>query len=147
MSTPHENGVETLKGVIYPWQCDQMGHMSTRFYATFFEDASYHFAARLGCDPRADAAAKRGWADIRQEIEYLGELNQGDLIIVRTRPVNVGNTSMTFVHEIILVPEMTVCAKATCTAVRFDLAARRATPVEDTIRGTLAAWIAGEPPA
>lgn len=36
--------MEWRRGVVHPWQCDAMGHFTTRFFAAMFDDAAY----RLG---------------------------------------------------------------------------------------------------
>jgi acyl-CoA thioesterase FadM len=40
--------IETARTVIYPWQCDVMGHLATQNYMRIFDDATYHLLARLG---------------------------------------------------------------------------------------------------
>ena len=40
--------LETYRGVVLPWHCDQFGHMNVRWYAHFFDDAGFHVWARNG---------------------------------------------------------------------------------------------------
>lgn len=30
------------RGVVHPWLCDAMGHLTTRHYLAMFDDAIYH---------------------------------------------------------------------------------------------------------
>jgi len=41
----------TYRGVVYPWQCDAMGHFTTRFYMAVFDEAAWHFLWEAGFDP------------------------------------------------------------------------------------------------
>ena len=36
-------GFETLRGVVYPAQCDAMGHLTVKEYMGFFDQAEWHF--------------------------------------------------------------------------------------------------------
>ncbi len=45
--------IETLKGFVNTWECDENNHLNVQFYFRFFEDAAGHFQ-RLAGVPRAD---------------------------------------------------------------------------------------------
>ena len=38
----------TYKGVVYSWQCDQMGHMNVTWYTGKFDEATWNLLAELG---------------------------------------------------------------------------------------------------
>ena len=40
--------IECYRGVVHPWLCDAMGHLTTRHYVGMFDDAGYHLLAALG---------------------------------------------------------------------------------------------------
>ena len=40
--------METCRGVVYPWHCDQLGHMNVQHYVGHFDIAAFHFLAELG---------------------------------------------------------------------------------------------------
>ena len=44
--------MECYRGVVHPWLCDAMGHMTTRHDMAMFDDGSYHLLAALGFEPR-----------------------------------------------------------------------------------------------
>ena len=85
--------VETYRGVVYPWQCDAMGHMNTQFYAALYDGATLHFLARL-CEQAELKKLNHGWADVQQLIRYERELLAGALPVVRTSLVRLGNKSI-----------------------------------------------------
>ncbi len=40
----------TYTGVVYPWQCDQVGHMNVAFYVSKFDEATWQFFTHIGMD-------------------------------------------------------------------------------------------------
>ena len=78
------------KSVAHPWQCDVMGHLTTRFYIEMFDDASYHFLAQVfGWKP--DNADAPGWADVKHTVEYQDEVAPGDLLEIAGQLVGIAN--------------------------------------------------------
>ena len=74
------------KGIAQPWECDVMGHMTTRFYVAMFDDASYHFLFTVfGWTISGHESRKFGWADARHVIEYKSEVSAGDVLEIRAR--------------------------------------------------------------
>lgn len=132
---------QTYSGVVHPWLCDAMGHMTTRFYLAMFDDASYHYLRHIGAHAEKDHEAGIGWADIRQELDYVAEIGAGALTEVWSRPVRVGNKSMQFENELRNADTGEVSAKCLTTTVRFDLKARKGIVVEDAIRTRIEAWL------
>jgi acyl-CoA thioesterase FadM len=54
--------ISVHKTVSHPWQCDIMGHMTTRFYMAMFDDSSYHFLHHVfGWNSAQDPTGKLGW--------------------------------------------------------------------------------------
>jgi acyl-CoA thioester hydrolase len=109
-----------------------MGHMATRHYSPMFEDASYHLFSMMGVSGGRDDGL--GWADVRQEYEYLKEVRRGDLLLLQSYPVKLGSKSITYVHEMKDAESDDLKARVTTISVRFDLKARCAAPIEDDLR-------------
>ena len=126
-------GIETWRGMAHPWNCDSMGHMNTRFYAAIYDDASFHFVARLA-PSRAQKESGLGWADVRQLIEYKQEVESGALLVVRTVLKRLGRTSVEYRHELRDAESDLLHSTSEQVTVRFDLAARKAVPLDDEIR-------------
>ena len=126
-------GVETWRGVAHPWNCDAMGHMNTRFYAALYDDASFHFLARLA-PTRPLKESGLGWADVRQLIEYKHEVASGALLLVRTVLKRLGRTSVEYRHELRDAETDLLHSTSEQVTVLFDLVARAASPLDETIR-------------
>jgi acyl-CoA thioester hydrolase len=121
----------TLFAVAHPWQCDQMGHMNVRFYASLFDDAGFQFLGHLA---GADAPDHLGWADVRSEVDYRSATAAGTLLTVTTSVVKVGRSSVTYRHVMSDSLRGEVQAEAQLVTVRFDLQARKSVTIEDGAR-------------
>lgn len=131
-------GVETWRGVAYPWLCDSMGHVNVQFYGTLYDGAGWHFLSLLG--PYSELTPQRlGWADVRQLIEYKREVRAGTLLVVRTKLVRLGTKSVEYRHEMFDSERGTLHSTSQVVTVLFDLEARRAAPLGDAIRARAAA--------
>lgn len=127
---------ETYRGVVHPWLCDALGHFTTRHYVAWFDDASFHLFGSLeetGPEPGLS------WADIRVTNEYRAELRAGDLALVRSGFSAIGRSSVSIFHEMIDVHSGETAALCWAKAVRFDLEARRSSPISDALRGKIEA--------
>ncbi len=128
------DGEITFRGMAHPWLCDVMGHLNTRHYAAMFDDASFTFLFDAGGDVTAVEGCNLGWADVRQEIEFLNEVPRGALLTIRTRLVKLGGKSMTYLHSMRDLQKDELRATMQVTTVLFDLDARKAVAIGGEIR-------------
>lgn len=119
--------VETFRGVGFPWLTDQMGHLTTSRYLEMFDVAAYHLAHRIGLGHRP--AEQVGLADVRHEIDYRAEVPLGGLVLIRSGVLKSGTSSFRARHVMTDADGETVHAVLEAVTVRFDLAARSATPL------------------
>ncbi len=121
--------IETYRGVAHPWLCDAFGHLNTRHQMAMFDDAGFHFLHAIG--PRAEqmAADRKGWADVRLEVDLKDEVPLGGLVVVRSHLVRVGKTSLTYAHQMHSADDDRLHTAAQLVTVYFDLEARRAIPL------------------
>ncbi|HET7639657.1 MAG TPA: thioesterase family protein, partial [Ktedonobacteraceae bacterium] len=54
----------THRGVVYPWQCDHMGHMNVMWYVGKFDEATWQLFAVLGMTPSFLREQQRGMAAV-----------------------------------------------------------------------------------
>lgn len=130
------------KGVVHPWLCDAMGHLTTRHYIGMFDDASYHlFHQAFGyAGPFADFEGK-GWADVKHVIEYKAEVPAGALVEIRGELVKLGGKSLTARYELINLVSGKLAASMDSVTAFFDLKARNALPLTDDMRAAAARFI------
>ena len=128
------------KSVAHPWMCDVLGHMTTRFYLHMFDDSSYHLLFEVfGWSGASDDEGARGWADVKHVIEYVAEVNAGDVLETRGGIKKIGNKSITIRYEMMNLGENELAATLECTCVLFDLKARKALELTDELRAMAAA--------
>lgn len=70
--------IESLRGYVNTWDCDENDHLNVQFYFRFFEDASAHFQALCG----VPAAARRRPAV--RHVRYHRELRGNDSIRIES---------------------------------------------------------------
>jgi acyl-CoA thioester hydrolase len=123
------------KGIAQPWECDVMGHLTTRFYVAMFDDASYHALYELfGWTISAHETRNLGWADVRHVIEYKAEVSAGDILEIRARLQKIGTKSFTMLYELINLSTDEMAATLESVCVYFDLQARKATAMTDEMK-------------
>lgn len=127
--------ISVNKAVAHPWQCDILGHVTTRFFLAMFDDASYHFLHHLfAWNGARDEQGKLGWVDVRHTINYQAEVAAGDLLEVRAELVKVGGKSMTISYEMINLGSGDIAATLESVVVLFDLEKRSAVTIPDDLR-------------
>jgi len=132
----------TNKSIAQPWECDVMGHLTTRFYLARFDDASYHLLLEVfGWTINGQAAKTRGWADVRHVIEYKAEVAAGDVLEIRTRLTKIGGKSFTALYEMFNLSKDELAATLESVCVYFDLENRCAVPMTDEMREQAANYL------
>jgi acyl-CoA thioester hydrolase len=130
---------ETYRGTVYPWQCDHVGHMNVMWYVGKFDEATWHLFAGAGITPGYLRESGNGMAAVEQKLTYSRELFAGDIVLVRSEVVEVGEKSVTFAHEMVNAATGESAARCELTAVHMNRAARRASPFPAEIRKQLEA--------
>lgn len=133
MGDADATGVVTHRGVVYPNELDNMGHMNVVAYAAKFDQGTWSFFNDIGLTPSYFRSSGKATAAIRYEIAYERELLAGDVVTVRTHLTKVGRTSFAFRHEMSNGETGERVATADVTCVLIDRATRRPTPWPDDL--------------
>jgi acyl-CoA thioester hydrolase len=131
--------VETYRSTVFPWHCDQFGHMNARWYAAHFDDASFHLYQRSGLSyghMRKAGSIITVVAEIR--IEYRHEMVAGDLLVIRSGFTRLGNKSLQRTAWLCNAEDDTLCAIEHARDVFFDEETRASAPMPDAFRTVLA---------
>lgn len=89
----------TYRGVVYPWQCDHMGHMNVMWYVGKFDEPTWQFFTMLGLTPSFLREQGRGMAAVQQNITYKRELRAGDVVSIRSGVPEIREKVIRFFHE------------------------------------------------
>jgi acyl-CoA thioester hydrolase len=123
------------KSIAQPWECDVMGHLTTRFYVAMFDDASYHALYEVfGWTLAGHESRKFGWADVRHVIEYQAEVSAGDILEIRARLKKIGSKSFTMLYEMHNLARKEVAATLESVCVYFDLQERCSIPITQQMK-------------
>jgi acyl-CoA thioester hydrolase len=124
----------TYRGVVYPWQCDHMGHMNVMWYAGKFDEASWQILSMVGLSSSHLRSEGAGLAAVEQHIEYKRELRSGTAITIRSAVLEVTEKSIRLVHKMNNDETGDVAATTVVVGVYFDTAARKARPLPSEMR-------------
>jgi acyl-CoA thioester hydrolase len=133
----------TYRNVIMPWQCDQNGHLNTRFYMEVFDSAAGALLSMLGHSMAIAKSSGFGWVDAHQEISYLTELRDGEMVTVWTGVEGLGTTSIKYFHEVYAEDRDAPSALCKAVMVHFDLTKRAKTTLPPAFRAAAAPFLAG----
>ena len=75
--------------------------MNVMWYVGKFDEATWNFVALLGFGATRMRAEEKGWAAVQQNISYKRELLAGDIVIVRTRLLEVREKVIRFEHAML----------------------------------------------
>ena len=118
----------TYRGTVYPWHCDQVGHMNVMWYVGKFDEATWQFFNLLGLTPSFLRSSRRGMAAVEQHLSYLQEVRAGDIVSVHSALIEIKEKSLRFRHEMRLDETRAVAARTTLTGVHIDTEARKSCP-------------------
>jgi len=120
--------METYRGAVYPWHCDQMGHMNVMWYVGKFDEATWNLFASFGVTTAYLRENRRGMAAVQQDITYKRELLAGDTVAVRSTLLEVRDKAIKFVHEMRHAVSGEVAAVCVLTGVSIDTQTRKSCP-------------------
>ena len=124
---------DTFRGLVYPAQCDAMGHMNVQHYIAAFDQAMWHLVHEFGYRKPASPNTGHGWADVRHVVDYRRELPAGALYRVASGVDKVGRSSLVTRHRMFEMESGDLAAECEMTSVYFDLAARVSAPLPQSL--------------
>ena len=128
---------ETFRGVVYPWHCDHLGHMTVQHYVGMFDQAAWHLLSAIGLGWKATTASNTALVDAKHTIEYRHEQEVGSLIVVESALTRLGTKSITHHHRMANTETGVLAAVSEIVSVYFDMGTRQSLPLPETARATL----------
>ncbi|MFK7947451.1 MAG: acyl-CoA thioesterase [Saprospiraceae bacterium] len=117
--------IETYRGTIFPWECDFFDHVNVRHYVAKFDEATWQFMAHFGMTPTHFKTTKTGIFNVEHDIRYKRELFAGDLIVVKSELLEVGQKYIKYRHVLIKTDINEVAAEMYVRAAHVDTESRR----------------------
>ncbi|HET7442160.1 MAG TPA: thioesterase family protein [Terriglobales bacterium] len=131
----------THRGVVYPWQCDHMGHMNVMWYVGKFDEATWQLLTAMGATPSRLRDERFGLAAVEQHIQYKRELRAGDVLTIRSSILEVKEKSVRFTHEMTNDQTGELAATTVLVGVCIDTVARKARPLPQDILHRVASLV------
>lgn len=128
MAADGDEAAVMYRGVVYPWHCDQVGHMNVMWYVGKFDEATWNLFLRAGITPGYLRSNHRGMAAVDQHIEYRRELHAGDVVAIRSEILQVEGRKIRFRHHMTNEETGELAAVTTLLGVHMDTQARKSCP-------------------
>ncbi len=125
----------TYRGIVYPWQCDHMGHMNVMWYVSKFDEATWHLLALAGATPAYMRDHHRAMVAVEQHIAYKRELRAGDMVTIRSGVLEMKDKVIRFFHEMKNDETDEIAAVTVITGMHLDDQTRRSIPFSPGIIG------------
>jgi acyl-CoA thioester hydrolase len=127
--------VEIGRGHVWPWQCDQAGHMNVHHYIGLVSDGTFHMRRHLGIptQPRGDINFIAGAVHMR----FLKELRSGGVYVVEGAITEVTERRFELQAEVLDAAAGEIAAHVSVQNICFDTATRRSAPFPDDWRGRI----------
>lgn len=126
--------IETYRGIVYPWDCDAMGHVNVAVYTRIFDEANWHLHSGLGMTRADIERTGHGFVAVENRVVYKRELGAGALLRVVSTVVEVREKVLRVLHRLRHAEEGYLAAENEGVTCAFDMSARRAMPWPDTVR-------------
>ena len=125
--------IETYRGVVNHDQIDNIGHMNVMWYVAKFTDATWHFLSLVGLTQDYYRSSGNRMVAAEQNIKYKKEALSGDLLVIKSKLLEVNEKSLRFVHVMFNAETNEELACFECTGFHFDMEKRRSCPFPDEI--------------
>lgn len=133
--------IETYRGVVYPDQIDHMGHMNVRWYTAKFDEAAWHLFSYVGVTNGYIRDQQKGMAALEQLTRYKAEVMAGDLLVVKSKMLEVKEKTIRFLHTLCNVETEVEVATSELLAVHLDRAKRKSCALPADVRAKCEALI------
>ena len=90
--------IETYRGVVYPNQLDHMDHMNVQWYTSKFDEGTWHLFSAVGITSNYIRKNNKGMAALEQMTKYKAEVISGDLIVIKSKVLEVKDKTIRFIH-------------------------------------------------
>ena len=127
--------------VVQPWEIGTDGRLSWQHLVHHFSGAGLHACRAAGMTPKYLRDNRRGYSTFELDVTIDALPRAGDRIAVRSGIMQVGKSSIRFLHRMVDARTGTRLASMGQFGVHFDLEARRPAPLPDALRMAASALV------
>ena len=121
--------VHTFKGAVLASEYDSASHMNSRMYVSRFDQATWGLLHAIGITPASIKEENLRIAILRQNYQFLEELRGGELVVIRSGFLAIGEKYFRFLHQMYNDVSGKMVATSDCVAVQASLEAGRSVPL------------------
>jgi acyl-CoA thioester hydrolase len=125
---------DAIRDSVRPWEIDLTGGSALMHYIHRFAAANAHATAVFGLTPAFYREQRGGFSTFEFQLTFDGLLRAGDLIVVKSAPLHIGNSSMRIFHQMLNARTGKRVATLDQLGVLLDLDARRPKPLPDWMK-------------
>ena len=142
-----EERIHVYETVVKPEWIDHNGHMNVAFFVLAFDEATDDVYEQWGIGMDYPDTSGCSVFTLGINVDYLGELFEGDAIRVETTLVDHDAKRIHYFHRMIDTGSGKLVATNECLCMNVDLTARKSAPFPDDVIEKLAPYAGGaEPP-
>ena len=127
---------------VHPWEIDVHGGSALTQYIHRFTAANAHCGGEFGLTPAFYRDQRRGFSTFEFMLTVDADLHAGDLVVVTSAPLHVGNSSLRMFHQMLDGRTGKRVAALDQLGVVLDLDARRPSPMPDWMKERARALLA-----
>jgi acyl-CoA thioesterase FadM len=127
--------------VVKPWEVGADGTLSWQHLVHHFSGAGLHACRAAGMTPKYLRDNRRGYSTFELDVTIDALPRAGDRILVRSGVLQVGKSSLRFLHRMVDARTGKRLASMGQFGVHFDLDARRPAPLPDALREAATALV------
>ena len=127
--------------VVQPWEIGNDGRLSWQHLVHHFSGAGLHACRAAGMTPKYLRDNRRGYSTFELDVAIDALPRAGDRIAVRSGILQVGKSSIRFLHRMVDARSGKRLASMGQFGVHFDLEARRPAPLPDALREAATALV------
>jgi acyl-CoA thioester hydrolase len=139
--TGREQFIDSARDAIKPTEVNRLGEATLSAYIHRFSAANSHVLGAFGLTPEYCRQEHRGFSTFEFDLEIPGVLRAGDLLIVQSALVHVGNSSMRILHRLTNARTGALVAMLEQAGVNLDLDARRPAALPPPLRARALAML------
>lgn len=128
------NTINTYRGMVYPWNCDHMGHMNVQFYIAKFDEASWALFNHTGLTASYFKENNAGMVALEQHVNYYKEVLAGDSIYIESEIIETGEKTVFLKHFMFNDASKELVAETKITGLHIDAVLRKATLLPQFIK-------------
>ena len=133
---------DAVRDSVRPWEIDVTGGSALIHYVHRFSAANAHATAVFGLTPAFYREERRGFSTFEFQLAIDDQPRAGDLVLVKSAPLHIGNSSMRIFHQMLDARTGRRLATLDQLGVLLDLDARRPSPLPDWMKERARAAVA-----